>query len=191
MVNKFREKTPGRTYTGTYSSYRSYKTHLAKDFSNRCGYTDCLDVWFGGANNFHIDHFIPWKKYPGKPNLKTDYSNLVYCCSYVNILKSDDEGDYLDPCNVDFNAHFSRDQHGNIIPSPKSVGALKMYKKLKLHLRRYQIIWMLDNLYNKMGKLKVAIEKVSPGKKKDEMLILQGELANMFVEYFDYLKKAQ
>jgi len=191
MANEFRIDAPTRTYTGTYATYRSYKPHLASDFKNRCGYTDCIDSWFGGSGNFHIDHFIPWKNYPAQPNLKTDYSNLVYCCSYVNILKSNDEGDYLDPCTVDFNQHFSRDSHGNIIPSPTSAGALKMYKKLKLHLKRYQIIWMLDNLYNKMSRLKSAIESTPAGDKKNTMLILQGELANLLLGYFEYLKKAQ
>lgn len=90
MMN-FRDKQPIRTCVKKYANYKSYKPYLAKDFFNRCGYTDCSDFWFGGMNNFHIDHFKPWKKYPQNPLLKTDYQNLVYCCSYVNILKSDDQ----------------------------------------------------------------------------------------------------
>jgi hypothetical protein len=191
MANKFREQAPARTYTGSYATYSAYKPHLAKDFKNRCGYTDCVDFWFGGANNFHIDHFIPWKNYPAQPNLKTDYSNLVYCCSYVNILKSNDEGNYLDPCNVDFNDHFSRDGKGNIIALVTSASAVKMHKKLQLYMARYRIIWMLDNLLGKMSKLKIVIEATPNGDKKKDLLITQGELGNMMVEYFDYLKKAQ
>lgn len=60
----FRDKQPIRTCVKKYANYKSYKPYLAKDFFNRCGYTDCSDFWFGGMNNFHIDHFKPWKKYP-------------------------------------------------------------------------------------------------------------------------------
>jgi hypothetical protein len=146
----FREIAPARTYTNIHSNYHLYKPYLAKDFNYKCGYTDCSDFWFGGKNNFHIDHFIPWKKHiKDKPYLKTDYSNLVYCCSYVNVLKSDDEGTYLDPCDKDYNQHFQRENNGKIIPLTDS--AKYMYKKLKLYLERYRIIWMLDQLDHKIN----------------------------------------
>jgi hypothetical protein len=164
---------------------------LSKDFEHRCGYTDCPDFWFGGKGNFHIDHFIPWKNYPAKPELKTDYTNLVYTCSYVNIIKSNDEGDYIDPCDTDFNLHFSRDNIGNIVPLPNSKAGNYMYKHLKLYMLRYQIIWMLDNLYQKMGKLKNAIEATPDGDLKNGLLITQGELSNLFLDYLGYLRKNQ
>lgn len=187
MANKFRNNHPARTYMGTETNYRRYKPYLAKDFFGRCGYTDCPDIWFGGKNNFHIDHFIPWKNHPKKPNLKTDYSNLVYTCSYVNILKSDDEGKYIDPCKVDFNQHFSRDNIGNIIPNPKSKEANYMYIKLKLYMKRYQVIWLLDNLLTKMEQLKVVIESIHDGDQKDDLLKTLGELACLMLNYFKYL----
>ena len=191
MVHKFRENPPVRKYKGTYQNYRSYKPHLASDFLNRCGYTDCSDFWFGGINNFHIDHFIPWKTYPHKPNLKTDYQNLVYCCSYVNILKSNDEGDYIDPCTEDFNQHFSRDKSGNIVPDPNSVQAKYMYKRLKLFMKRYQIIWTLDNILNKMRLLKEKIENTQDSELKKNLLAINGELGMIMTEYLDYLRKNQ
>ena len=191
MENKFRENLPVRTFTRTYAKYSQYKQYLAKDFFNRCGYTDCYDFWFGGVNNFHIDHFIPWKNYPAQPTLKTDYQNLVYCCSYVNILKSNDETNYIDPCNNDFNDHFIRDKIGNIIPNTNSVQAQYMYQKLKLFMRRYQIIWMLDKIDTKMQQLKLAIEKTSNEKLKQELLITNGELGMLMSEYLNYLKKNQ
>jgi len=191
MANKFREVAPVRNCKKTYVDYTSFKPHLAKDFNARCGYTDCSHLWFGGRNNFHIDHFIPWKNYPAKPNLKTDYSNLVYSCSYVNILKSNDEGDYIDPCDIDFNLHFERDKSGNILPLATSKEANYMYKKLKLYMKRYQIIWMLDNLLEKMGKVKLLIEAEKDPDLKNDLLITQGELGNHMVEYFAYLKMEQ
>ena len=151
MPNKFRNDSPVRTCVKTYASYRSFKPYLAKDFNSRCGYTDCPDFWFGGKNNFHIDHFKPFSK---NPNLATDYSNLVYCCSYVNILKSDDEGDYIDPCDIDFNKHFERDNYGEIIPKNTSKEAIYMYSRLQLGLSRYKLIWKLDEIFIRLLKWK-------------------------------------
>ena len=191
MPNNFREKQPSRTCKKTYAVYGSFKPYLASDFLERCGYTDCPDFWFGGANNFHIDHFIPWKNYPAKPNLKTDYSNLVYCCSYVNILKSNDEGHYIDPCDVDFNQHFTRDAIGNILPLAVSVEGNYMYGKLKLYMKRYQIIWTLENIFNKMKLLKQAIENTADSKLKNDLLVANGELGMVMTEYLEYLRKNQ
>ena len=191
MTNKFRIKSPVRACVKSYQVYGRYKSFLAEDFSNRCGYTDCPDFWFGGSGNFHIDHFIPWKKYPSKPNLKTDYSNLVYCCSYVNILKSDDETAYLDPCNVDYNDHFSRDTLGNIKPNKSSVQAMYMYDRLKLYLKRYQVIWMLENIFIKMELIKNALDSSPEGQQKNELRYVMSDLACLMLEYKKYLSENQ
>lgn len=184
MANKFRLNHPKRTCTKTYKSYRSFKKYLVEDFNSRCGYTDCPDFWFGGKNTFHIDHFKPKTK---NPKLETEYSNLVYCCSYVNISKSDDEGDYLDPCDVDFNIHFERDNIGNILPKKTSKEANYMFTKLKLFLSRYQIIWMLDSLILKMEQLEIAIKNSTNEKIKVELHILNSELSIELRKYIKYL----
>lgn len=185
MANKFRNHQPQRTCTKTYVNYRSYKTHLAADFKSRCGYTDCPDFWFGGKNTFHIDHFKPFSK---NPTLKTDYSNLVYCCSYVNILKSDDEGDYIDPCNIDFNLHFERDKDGSILPKSTSAEANYMFKQLQLGLARYRLIWKLDEMHNKKIDLQKAIENPKNKKLKSDLLDVYYELDKEFTHYIEYLK---
>jgi hypothetical protein len=183
-MNPFREITPIRTYTIKHTNYRDYKVPLAKDFKNRCGYTNCSDTWFGGRNNFHIDHFIPWKKHTHDlPHLKTDYSNLVYCCSYVNILKSNDEGLYLDPCNIDYNEHFYRDDVGNIFPVDNSESAKYMYQKLKLYLKRYGIIWLLDQLEAKKEQLFDLMQKYENQEIKD----LYIQIDRKYVDYKKYL----
>jgi hypothetical protein len=187
----FREQWPTRTYAGTFSKYTDYKPYLAEDFNHRCGYTDCPDFWFGGKGNFHIDHFIPWKKHLDKPKLKTEYSNLVYTCSYVNIAKSNDEGDYIDPCYTDFNQHFQRDNLGNIIANPGSIEAVYMFTKLKLYLKRYQIIWMLENLFQKMDRVKKAIESTTDQTLKDDLRKTQGDLGSLLIDYLKYLKANQ
>lgn len=95
MTQPFRIMAPKRTCTKNRANYNAYKTFLAEDFNHRCGYTDCSDYWFGGKRTFQIDHFKPESKYP---ELKNEYSNLVYCCSYVNRAKWDDDNpNYLDP----------------------------------------------------------------------------------------------
>lgn len=188
MAINFRNQSPKRTCTKSYSNYRSYKPYLVSDFNKRCGYTDCPDLWFGGPSSFHIDHFKPSKK---NPHLKTKYSNLVYCCSYVNILKSDDEAEYLDPCDVDFNDHFQRNSQGQIIPKSSSKVAKYMYRKLKLYLKRYEIIWKLDEIHKRMEKLKIAIENPKNSHIRKELLVLEAELGMEFIKYIKYLSSNQ
>lgn len=188
MGHKFRIVRPKRTCTTKYKGYRSYKTFLATDFNNRCGYTDCPDFWFGGKNTFHIDHFKPLSK---NPNLETEYSNLVYCCSYVNILKSDDEGDYIDPCDVDFNDHFERAKDGSIIPKDNSAEAAYMHSKLQLGLTRYKTIWKLDEMHKKKLELQKAIDNPKNDKIKEDLLHLYYDLDKEFTLYIKYLKANQ
>ena len=188
MPNNFRHTSPIRACTKTYASYRRFKSYLATDFNFRCGYTDCSDFWFGGKNTFHIDHFKPFSK---NPALATDYGNLVYCCSYVNILKSDDEGDYLDPCNIDFNDHFERDTDGSIIPKETSKEAKYMFSKLQLNLSRYKFIWKLDEMNNRKMKLQLAIENPNNANIKRDLLEIYYELDKEFTVYLKYLKSAQ
>lgn len=185
---KFRELSPKRTFKQSYNNYRKYKEHLVKDFNNRCGYTDCTDFWFGGKNNFHIDHFLPKSKHP---KLANDYSNLVYCCSYVNILKSDDEGNYLDPCNVDFNKHFERDSDGSIIPNANSKKAKYMYSRLNLGLSRYRVIWLLDKMISTKRKLLNEIESTSNEYMVSELKEAYFKISIEFDRYIDYLQKSQ
>ena len=185
----FRKENPERTYNGPeLKPYGTYKTKLVEDFNGRCGYTDCNHLWFGGKRNFHIDHFKPKSKYP---HLETKYSNLVYSCSYVNIAKSDDDYDYLDPCDDDLNDHFYRTISGEIFPFDHSDRAKYMYTKLKLYLKRYSVIYMLDEIRNKMSEIKKVIESIEEEEDKAKLLKMQGELANEFLEYLKYLEVEQ
>jgi hypothetical protein len=182
---RFRNSTPKRTYNGKeLSDYRLYKNFLAKDFNQRCGYTDCNDFWFGGKRNFQIDHFKPKSKHP---ELEKDYSNLVYSCSYVNRAKSDDLGNYIDPCDIDYNEHFHRDSNGNIIPKVDSEPAKYMYKRLKLYLRRYGIIWVLDELEQRMFILQDLIENTADEEAKKLFI----EIGMRYNNYKRYLRAEQ
>lgn len=181
----FRTDLPERTYSGKkLSDYRRYKNYLAKDFKNRCGYTYCVDFWFGGKPNFQIDHLKPKSKFP---DLETEYSNLVYTCSYINRAKSDDIGLYLDPVDEDYNLHFYRDELGNIYPREDSKAAKYMYLKLKLYLKRYSIIWMLDQLEQKMFILQELIEQLDNKEAKELYFAISFKYNN----YKRYLRAIQ
>ena len=176
MTYPFRTVTPIRTYEQLENDYRKYKKYLAKDFHNRCGYTNCSDHWFGGQRTFHIDHLKPHSIYP---ELKNEYSNLVYCCSYVNIAKSnDDNNNYLDPCTHDYNTHFERDRYGAI--HAKTPQAEYMIKRMHLNLQRYAIAWSLDQIESRIERLK-KIE--SKGQETHCIYVQTLEL------YINYIKK--
>ncbi|MBK7379262.1 MAG: hypothetical protein IPJ03_09675 [Ignavibacteriales bacterium] len=183
--NKFRNISPKRTYKGKeFADYKRYKDSLAKDFNERCGYTDCPQFWFGGKRNFQIDHFNPKSQHP---ELETKYSNLVYTCSYVNRAKSDDIGNYIDPCDTDYNEHFYRDDLGNIFPKDNSESAKYMFKKLKLFLKRYGIIWMIDQLQQRMFKLQDLIKETDNAEAKTLFI----EITMEYNDYIKYLRAEQ
>jgi len=153
-MKPFRNSIPRRTCTNKYSTYTAYKPYLRSDFRKRCGYCDDIDSVCGGVRGFHIDHFRP--KVPFS-HLKNEYGNLVYSCPYCNNAKSndwpsgvenitilDDGSGYLDPCDIDFDNHFERYDHGRI--RPKTTVGKYMYKKLKLGLRRHQLAWAFEQL---------------------------------------------
>ncbi|OPJ99256.1 hypothetical protein B1R44_05910 [Serratia marcescens] len=66
-----------------------------------------------------------------------------------------------------------------------------MYGKLKLYMKRYQIIWMLENLFNKMEKIKEAIKKSPDGPQKNELKYAMSDLACEMLDYKNYLSKSQ
>ena len=170
MTYPFRDKAPVRTCTKEYADYHSYKNALAADFNHHCGYTHTSDVWFGGSRTFQIDHIKPKHVYP---ELANKYSNLVYCCSFVNRAKWDDDSpNYLDPCTVDFNEHFEREEDGSIVA--KTDQARYMYKKMYLHLRRYAVAWKLEQL-------DLRIEELVPlAAKKPELSLILSKLLLLY-----------
>lgn len=174
------QDTPSRNYNGyPYKDYRRFKEYLRKDFKKKCGYTNCYDEWFGGIGTFQIDHFLPQETHP---ELVSEYSNLVYCCSYVNRAKSNLVSEkFLDPCEEDYNEHFYRNEKGEIFPVASSEAAKYMHKTLQLFLSRYSIIWMLERLENKMYQLQELIENSDDSEAK-ELLV------DVTCKYNDYKK---
>ncbi len=178
MTYPFRDIAPVRTCDKSYSDYHSYKPFLAKDFHHHCGYTHTSDVWFGGSRTFQIDHIKPRSIYK---ELETEYSNLVYCCSYVNRAKWDDDSPYyLDPCAVDFNDHFERDEEGVICA--KTDQARYMVEKMHLNLMRYALAWKLEQLDLRIDQL-VPLANKKPA--------LRTILTDLLLVYRQYVKNLQ
>ena len=155
IKHPFRTESPRRVCTKEYTNYQSYKKFIREDFNNRCAYTDCLDIHFGGYRTYHIDHVKPKSSFP---DLVNSYNNLVYSCSYVNIKKSDKVEVNIDPCDVDWNNHFYRNEHGEIFPESNSEEAVLLHKALCLYLDRYRFVWQIQRLDELMDKLESLIE---------------------------------
>jgi len=204
-MRKFRDSQPVRTYTGPKKNdYTKYHNLLAEDFNHRCGYTDCLDTWWG--DGFNIDHFAPKKpkildaeKLKKFDDLKNDYKNLVYSCPQVNRAKgadwaSDDPSKaivdgkgYLDPC-VDFNEFFERSNSGGIMPKANPT-AEYMWKKLKLYLIRYELYWRLEQLAQRKHRLHDFRRMLQlPEAIRLEVLTAIADLDEEFDKYWNYLR---
>ena len=66
-----------------------------------------------------------------------------------------------------------------------------MYSKLKLYLKRYQIIWKLDQLLLSMKKLQDAIKEPKNAAIKQDLINLHFDLATELTAYIEYLKGNQ
>ncbi len=138
-------------------------------------------MWFGGKRTFQIDHLKPESKHP---TLINNYDNLVYCCSYVNRAKWDDDSpNYLDPCDVDYNDHFERDDNGYIVAKTKE--GHYMVEHMHLNLFRYAIIWNLDRLTERIKRL----EKID--NPSQEVKDLKLEVLEEYFNYSQYLADNQ
>lgn len=177
----FRIKSPIRACTKQYKNYQSYKDFIREDFNNRCAYTDCLDIHFGGYRTFHIDHVKPKSNFP---ELENSYNNLVYSCSYVNIKKSDKIEVNIDPCDIDWNDHFYRNKFGEICPELNSKDAVSLHASLCLYLDRYRFVWQIQKLDELMTKIEKMIERKGGLDHSDSDIIKS--YAELSIEYRKY-----
>lgn len=71
-----------------------YKPWLRDEFSFRCVYCCCREVWFpDGECNFSVEHILPGSIVPGQ----TSYDSLLYACSQCNSIRGAAPLP-LDPC---------------------------------------------------------------------------------------------
>lgn len=167
-----REKIPSRSTVPARAHYRDYKTELRQDFSQRCGYCDTSDEFFGGERGYQIDHFAPKSQFP---DLTCTYTNLVYSCPLCNRAKwnkwiGDDSSmpnngsaGFVDPCDPAIDQHISRDGQGRIV----AVTQLGEYMVFNLNLRlvRHQHVWQaqaLDRLSSRLSSLRCAMGRDAP-----------------------------
>jgi hypothetical protein len=78
---------------GGWNSYQKYLEWLRDEFAFRCVYCLEREVWRDMRGRMHIDHFEPQAL---RPDLKCEYTNLLYLCPACNSQKSDSI--LPDPC---------------------------------------------------------------------------------------------
>lgn len=190
------EIKPSRSDAEEQTHYRKYKPELREDFNKSCGYCDDSDVYAGGVRGFHIDHFAPKSKFP---DMHITYTNLVYACPICNIYKGNywpselahepviDNNGFVDPCDPLYDDHLERADDGMIVFT-SDLGEF-IYQKLKLGLRRHQLIWILSKAKHILRRLKAGIDKTPKG--SDE----RDELSEMFIsvttEFLDYAEELE
>ncbi len=144
---------PKRNCLRKSSNYRSFKLDLRTDFNQRCGYCDDIDLMQAGKNFYHIDHFKPHSIAKFK-TLKHEYSNLVYSCPFCNGAKSNKweyVNGFIDPCDSNYSTHIGRKNNGKIIYKTKQ--GEYIYLNLKLHLKRHELLWMIEKIYQQKKEL--------------------------------------
>lgn len=168
-MKSIKKEQPVRSFEGEkWITNSTNKKYLANDFNHRCAYCDDLDTFNGEYRAYHVEHFAPKEKFP---ELKYNYSNLLYACPYCNGSKSDkwpsmdasinvvnDEG-FLDPCEDEYYLHLHRNDDGTIGYSTK-LGKY-IFDELNLGLKRHQIIYkqtQLDEYIDKLEKI-IKIKK--------------------------------
>jgi len=183
MVSKIQKQKPIRTCTETYKNYSSFKKYIVKDFNNRCGYCDDLDKFNGGKNNYQIDHLKPKKKFP---DLEVNYNNLVYSCPFCNRAKWDKwkQNGFIDPCTNLYDDHLERCNNGKI--RYKSIRGKYIHENLNIHLKRHELLWMIDKIKEQKIELKNYLKSLKTEHPKYEQTIKQFLLYDDAIEkYYD------
>lgn len=152
-MNKVQQKKPIRTCKKSYTNYRSFKSCLRDDFNKRCGYCDDLDRYTGGKRNYQIDHFRPCSIEKFK-NLKANYNNLIYACSFCNRAKWNkwkDINGFIDPCEDEYDHHLTRNNQGQI--------------EYKTEQGSHEFLWCTDRLKEQKQMLLLKINTNKSSKK--------------------------
>ncbi len=165
MISKIQKEKPIRTCTTAYANHSSYKPFLREDFNKRCGYCDDSDYYCGGRRGYQIDHFRPQKNFP---ELKNDYSNLIYSCPFCNRSKWDkwkNSDGFIDPCKDEYDNHLERNAKGQI--KYKTDQGKYIYVNLNLGLLRHELLWCIDKLQEQKNTLKLQLKGLGEEKIKE------------------------
>lgn len=187
-IKDFKQHTITRSNPKHEDNYRDYKEQLANDFCNRCAYCNLNDASI--TTYFEVDHFVPSKAFKDKrPELLTDYRNLVYSCKKCNLAKSGKfEGDlteevptntlFYDPVKVDYNCIFYRNELGAI--DSDDVKGKQMIKLLKLYRPIHILGWLCEEINATADKLQSALDNETDTERK---ALLQDALNKMNSQY--------
>lgn len=187
---------PIRSHHGEcWKTMSTNKEQLKNDFGHKCAYCDDHDKYYGGSNNYHVDHFAPKIKFK---HLQYNYDNLLYACPFCNRAKSDkwvgaDEhetvvGDcgFIDPCLPEYLGHLERNDNGEIVP--KSDVGKYMYKELKLYLDRHRICFMIERIAERRMQLKSKCDQLTAlGKDASELKTAYCEVSVALCNYYEIL----
>ena len=80
-----------------YADYSKYKATLRLEYERKCIYCRFPDT-VKGYDNFGVEHYRPKSLFP---HLRTEYSNLFYCCNTCNRRKGNDFPDTVFVPNPD------------------------------------------------------------------------------------------
>ena len=167
--------------------YRKYRQALREDFQYRCGYCNTSEKILDLVP-FHIDHFIPRKVFEnGRPDLETEYSNLIWSCPKCNIAKGSqfqgslEQGSeanelFYKPDKTDFNSIFYRNEYGGIGSSDGK--GIEMIRRLKLYRKFYATVWILELLESTIKRVEEKVEHAGVAKDQglsEELLRLYRE----------------
>lgn len=194
-IKEFKSHTITRSTPPHYSSYGKYKPYLENDFCERCAYCNLHSKRI--TTPFEVDHFVSRAAFDGvRPELETDYKNLVYSCKKCNVAKSGQfKGDlteeiptnalFYDPVLVDYNSIFYRNEFGAIdSDDPKGRSMINM---LKLYRPIHILAWLCEEIGATADKLQDAINvETSEAKKQEYEKALNGLNAQYrkFVDLF-------
>lgn len=163
-----KEKIKRRLDISLKPKYRDYLPEIKEDFNNICGY--CGKSIKVTKNTFEIDHFVPISF---APELKNEYSNLVYSCYTCNRKKSktwptnnklvfhNDKEGFVDPATDEYDLHLERLADGTIQPITE-VGEYMCNEVFKFKLRPIKEIWICEQIVVKQEELQRKIENMTP-----------------------------
>lgn len=187
---------PNRSHHGEcWKTMAINKEHLKEDFNHKCAYCDDHDWYYGGSDNYHVDHFAPKAKFK---HLEYNYDNLLYACPFCNRAKSDkwvgrDESEtivgdcgFIDPCTPEYLKHLERNKNGEIVP--KSDIGNYMYKELKLYLDRHRICFIIEQIAEKRKQLKSKCDElIASGNDASKLETAYHEVNEALCNYYEIL----
>ena len=153
-IDEFKSHTITRSSPKPKNKYSYYKNDLRQDFCGRCAYCNLSDDSI--TTPFEIDHFITKTAFKDiRPELLTDYNNLIYSCKKCNNAKRGQfSGDlsvshptnelFYDPVLVDYNNIFYRNELG-AIASDDAKGK-HMIEILKLYRPIHILGWLCEKI---------------------------------------------